>query len=91
MERRPEDQPLGRDDRDRGHDPAPPSFDRPVGAGIDALFQQVAPPDGALGQAQQLADILLHREVARRPDVAAPLGEQQVDFRRPALDSLETT
>ena len=33
-------------------------------------------------------DRRLQGEIAGRPDVAPPLGEQQVDFRRPAADAL---
>ena len=40
-------------------------------------------------EAQQLANLDLHREVARRPDVAAAFGEQQVDFRRPTANALD--
>ena len=31
----------------------------------------------------------MHGEVAGREDVGAPFGEQQVDFRRPAADTLD--
>jgi hypothetical protein len=32
-------------------------------------------------EAEQLADFDLHGEVASRPDVGAPFGKQQIDFR----------
>ncbi len=43
----------------------------------------------AIGQPHDLADVDLDGEVARGPDVAPPLGEQQVDFGRPAADALD--
>src|SRR3546814_15108074 len=33
-------------------------------------------------------DFHLHREISGRPNVGAALGEQQIDFRRPAPDAL---
>src|SRR3546814_6399168 len=39
-------------------------------------------------QPQDAADGLLHRQVAGRPDVGTPLGEEQIDFGRPAPDAL---
>ena len=42
-----------------------------------------------LVEAEDSADFLPHRQIARRPDVAAPFGEQQVDFGRPAPDALD--
>src|SRR3546814_14108605 len=40
-------------------------------------------------EAEDAADRLLHRQVARGPDVGAPLGEEQIDFGRPAADALD--
>jgi hypothetical protein len=39
--------------------------------------------------AQDAADLDLHRQVAGRPDVGPPLGEQQIDLGRPAADALD--
>ena len=39
--------------------------------------------------AEDAADLDLDRKVARGPDVGAALGEQQIDFRRPAADPLD--
>src|SRR3546814_16313875 len=40
-------------------------------------------------EAEDAADRLLHRQVARGPDVGAPLGEEQIAFGRPAADPLD--
>ena len=42
-----------------------------------------------LCQFEHASDRFLDRQVAGGPDVAAPLGEKQVDFRRPAPDPLD--
>ena len=42
-----------------------------------------------LVHSQQSADRDLHGEVAGRPDIRPPLGEQKIDFRRPAADALD--
>ena len=44
---------------------------------------------GAGLQPEQFGQPRLHRQVARRPDVGAAFGEQQVDFCRPAADALD--
>ena len=43
----------------------------------------------AILHSQQAADLDLDGEVARRPDIAPSLGEEQIDFRRPATDALD--
>ena len=40
-------------------------------------------------QPKQFADFDLNREVAGRPNVAAPFRKQQVDFCLPAADALD--
>ena len=40
-------------------------------------------------EAHEPAELDLHRQIAGGEDVAPPLGEQQVDFRRPAPDPLD--
>src|SRR3546814_5461384 len=41
-------------------------------------------------QSHDSPDFHLHREISGRPNVGAALGEQQIDFRRPAPDALRS-
>src|SRR3546814_17185135 len=43
----------------------------------------------ARAQPKDAADGFLHRKVARGPDVGAAFGEEQVDFGRPAPETLD--